>query len=197
MAKTPKQDAEQVEVRSPTDLREWLSANYSRAAGVWLVHHKKASPHYLPMSDIVDELLCWGWVDSLSRGKDDLRTMHWIAPRDPKSNWSRVNKDKVMRLLGDNRMAAPGIKAVETAKSTGAWTALDDVENLVVPTDLQSAFVATPSARANWEAFPRSVKRGALEILLNAKLPATRARKIGIIVTESAANRRPFQWRKS
>ena len=79
----------------------------------------------------------------------------------------------------------------------GTWTALDDVENLIIPGDLQAAFDSTPGAATNWHAFPRSVKRGALEILLNAKKPETRAAKVATIVTDSAAGRRPLQWRRT
>ncbi len=197
MAKRPKEDAEQVEVRNLDALKAWLSANHTRETGVWLVHFKKTSPHYMDMSQIVDECLCWGWVDSLSRGKDDQRTMHWIAPRNPKSNWSRINKDKIARLSAEGRLQPVGQQLIDIAKENGCWTALDDVENLVVPPDLQAAFDAAKQAEQNWHAFPRSVKRGALEILLNAKRPATRANKVATIVADSAENRRPFQWSKS
>lgn len=120
MAKRAKENAEEVEVQSRAMLRDWLAANHGRDSGVWLVHHKKASPHYLPMGEIIDECLCWGWVDSLSRGKDDLRTMHWIAPRNPASNWSRVNKDKVTRLLAEGRMAPPGLTRSKPPRPTAA-----------------------------------------------------------------------------
>ena len=195
MPKRPKDTAEEVEIRNLADLHDWLARHHTRTEGVWLVHHKKVSQHYVPMGDIVDECLCWGWVDSLSRGKDETRTMHWIAPRDAKSNWSRVNKDKIARLAAAGRLQPPGEEMVAVAKSTGTWTALDDVENLAIPPDLQAAFDAAPGSEANWQAFPRSVKRGALEILLNARRPATRAAKIATIVGDSAENRRPFQWR--
>ena len=94
-------------------------------------------------------------------------------------------------------MAPAGMAVVERAKKDGSWSALDDVENLVIPDDLQAAFDAKPGAEDNWQAFPRSVKRGALEIVLNAKRAPTRAAKIETIVSDSAEGRRPFQWRKS
>jgi len=195
MSKKPKEDAEEVEIRSRADLRNWLKNNNQRTQGIWLVHYKKAVPEfYVAMGEIVDECLCFGWVDSLTRGKDDQRTMHWIAPRNPKSNWSRVNKDKIASLVELDLMAPAGLAMVETAKKNGSWVALDDVENLIIPMDLQAAFDASSGAEGNWHAFPRSVKRGALEILTNAKRPATRQSKVETIVSDSAQNQRPFQW---
>ncbi len=134
-------------------------------------------------------------VDSLPRANDDLRTMLYLSPRKPGSNWSRVNKDKVARLRAVGRMTPAGQAAIDRAKADGSWTALDDVENLVIPADLQAAFDKVPGAQESWEAFPRSVKRGALEILLNAKRATTRAAKIETIVSASAENIRPFQWK--
>ena len=190
------QNAPEVEIESLADLHDWLQANHAQPDGVWLVSYKKADPdRYVPIGEIIDELLCWGWVDSLTRGKDESRSMVYIAPRNPKSNWSRVNKDKIARLRAEGRLRKPGEDLVETARENGCWTALDDVENLVIPPDLQKGFDAREGAEENWQAFPRSVKRGALEILLNAKRPETRAKKIDTIAGDSAANRRPFQWK--
>lgn len=193
MAKRPLEHREEVEVLSRADLRAWLTDNHTRTDGVWLVHHKKASPHYLPMPDIVAECLRFGWVDSLVRGKDDLRAMHWIAPRKPGSNWSRVNKNLVTRLESEGLMTQAGRAAIETAKADGSWTRLDDVENLVVPPDLAAAF--TPTARANWDAFNRSSRRGILEWILNAKKPETRAKRIAETAAMAQAGKPANQWR--
>ncbi|MDX8350985.1 YdeI/OmpD-associated family protein [Cognatiyoonia sp. IB215182] len=196
MARRALVDAPEVAVQSVDALRDWLAANHRQAKGIWLVTMKKGAPDgYIPVAEIVDTCLCFGWVDSLPRAKDDQRTMLYISPRKRGSNWSRVNKEKVARLTEAGLMHPAGLAVVEQAKADGSWTALDDVENLVVPPDLAAAFAARNGAQENWEAFPRSVKRGALEILLNAKRPATRAAKIDQIVSDSAQNQRPFQWK--
>ncbi len=197
MSKQPLKDAPEVAVTSTAALRDWLTKNHTRTDGVWIVTYKKSHPDkHVPASAIVDACLCFGWVDSLPRAKDDARTMLYISPRKHGSNWSRVNKDKVARLEAENLMHPAGQAVVARAKADGSWTALDDVENLVIPPDLQAGFDAMPGAQANWDSFPRSVKRGALEILLNAKRAATRTGRIDQIVSDSAENRRPFQWRK-
>ncbi len=197
MPKQPLKDAPEVAVDSTAALRDWLTENHTRTDGVWIVTYKKSHPDkHVPASAVVDACLCFGWVDSLPRAKDDARTMLYVSPRKPGSNWSRVNKDKVARLEAENLMHPAGQAVVARAMADGSWTALDDVENLVIPPDLQAGFDAMPGAQANWDSFPRSVKRGALEILLNAKRAATRAARIDQIVSDSAENRRPFQWRK-
>ena len=167
---------EQVEIKSVAALRKWLKQNHGREQGVWLVHHKKHSPHYVPYGAIVDELLCIGWIDGLVRKVDADRTMHLISPRKPKSIWSRVNKNKVAKLEREGRMTDAGRAVIDRAKEDGSWTIYDDVEKMVVPADLAQAF--DKRARAAWEAFPDSVKKGALWWVKSAKTQATRQKRI-------------------
>ncbi len=193
MAKKPLTNEEEVEVQSRADLRAWLADNHTRPKGVWLVHHKKASPYYLPMGEIVEECLCFGWVDSLVRCKDELRAMHWIAPRKPGSNWSRVNKEIVARMEEASLMTDAGRALIAFAKADGSWSRLDDVENLIVPDDLAAAMDA--AARANWDGFSRSVRRGILEWILNAKRPETRAKRIAETTAMAEDGKPANQWR--
>jgi uncharacterized protein YdeI (YjbR/CyaY-like superfamily) len=187
----------EVEVASRAELRDWLTAHAGDGTGVWLVTWKTAAgARHVPYSEVVDECLSFGWVDSLPRTKDAERSMLWISPRRPGSNWSRVNKDKVARLTAAGLMTERGLAIVRQAQADGSWTALDDVENLVVPPDLGAALDGQDGARAVWDGFPRSVRRGALEQLLNARRPETRAARIATILDAISAGERPFQWRK-
>lgn len=190
--------APEIAVACRADLRDWLMKNYACADGAWAVTWKKhVTGKHVAWSEVVDEALCFGWIDSLPRSKDPDRTMVYLAPRRPGSNWSRINKEKIARLEAEGRMHPSGQDAVARARSDGSWTALDEVEDLVVPPDLAEALSAEPGARAVWDGFPRSVRRGALEQLLNARRAETRVARIGIIVDAASRGERPFQWRKS
>jgi hypothetical protein len=103
------EDAERVEVRTLAEARAWLAVNHGRAEGVWLVTWKKrpGAPH-VGYGDLVDELLCFGWIDNLSRKLDDARSMLWVAPRRAGSGWSKVNKEKLVRLEADQDVARLG-----------------------------------------------------------------------------------------
>jgi uncharacterized protein YdeI (YjbR/CyaY-like superfamily) len=197
MVRRALEDAPEVEVASRADLRAWLAAHHARPSGVWLVTYRRADPdRYLPYDAIVEECLCFGWVDSLPRGKDAARTMLWIAPRKPGSNWSAANKDRVARLEAAGLMTDAGRRLVEIAKADGGWTRLDAVEALEVPPDLAAALDAAPPARTHWDAFPRSVRRGVLEWIVGAKRPATRAARIAETARLAAEDTRPLQWRR-
>jgi uncharacterized protein YdeI (YjbR/CyaY-like superfamily) len=122
--------------------------------------------------------------------------MLYLAPRKPRSSWSRVNKERVERLIATGAMTPAGLAVVETARVSGTWNALDDVEDGVKPDDLAAALDAVPSARRQWNAFPRSARRAILEWLNAAKRPETRAQRVATAVAEAAEGRRANQWRQ-
>ena len=191
-------NGEQVQVESRADWRRWLAANHDRPMGIWLVTFKKhCGDRYVAYNDVVEEALCFGWIDSLPRRLDDDRTMLWLAPRQPGSGWSKLNKDRVERLIAAGQMAASGLAAIAAAQADGSWQALDGVEALEIPPDLATALAAYGAAAANFDAFPRSAKRGILEWIANAKRPATRARRIEETARLAQDNIRANQWPRS
>lgn len=160
--------------------RSWLAEHHATAPGVWLVSWKRSTGRAsLPYEDVIEEALCFGWVDSTARTLDGERSMLLMAPRRPTSTWARTNKERVERLLASGLMRPAGIAAVETAKANGSWTVLDSVEALEVPDDLAAALDAEPGARAAYEGFSPSNRKAILWWVKSAKRPETRQRRIG------------------
>ena len=113
----------QVEVESREELRRWLERHHETSSGIWLVTYKKADPRYLPYEHVVEEALCFGWIDSKARGVDERRTSIVLTPRKPRSNWSGPNRERVERLLAAGLIAPAGLAAIERAKADGTWDA--------------------------------------------------------------------------
>jgi uncharacterized protein YdeI (YjbR/CyaY-like superfamily) len=184
-------DYERIHPLSRAEWRRWLEANHASARGVWLVSYKaRAGKPRLPYEDIVEEALCFGWIDSREKSLDADRLLLAMTPRKKGSAWARSNKERVERLIAQGRMTPAGMATIEAAKADGSWTALDAVEALEVPTDLAEALAASPVASANFDAFPASARRMILWWIVSAKRPETRARRIEDTVREAAQNRR-------
>jgi len=188
-------DAEQVYGPDRAAWRRWLEQHAAASGGVWLVFDKGPGRR-LSYDDVVEEALCFGWVDSLPRTLDDARSMLYVSPRAPRSNWSRANSERVERLTAAGAMTPAGLAVVEAARASGTWSALDAVEDGVEPDDLRAALDAVPTARAAWDGFPRSARRGILEWVGSAKRPQTRAQRVATVVSEAAEGRRANQWRR-
>lgn len=181
---------------SRAEWRAWLAANHTRQEGVWLISYKQATGKpRVDYNESVEEAICFGWIDSKANKLDDERSMLWFAPRKAGTGWSKSNKDRVARLLQAGLMAAAGLAKVEAAQRDGSWYALDAVEALEIPPDLAEALAAYAAAQANFDAFPRSVKRGILEWIASAKKPDTRANRVAETARLAAENRRANQWR--
>ena len=165
-----------VRIHNIKDLRGWLQKNHTINESVWLEYKKQSAGNDFGWSEIVDELLCWGWIDSLPRKVDDIWTSIRISSRNPKSRWSKINKDKIRVLEEQGRIQPSGYAIIDIAKSNGAWNALDDVENLILPNDFES-YLREHNLMKIWEQKPKSFKRGFLEQLLDAKKPETREKR--------------------
>ncbi len=168
-----------VEVTSRAEWRTWLATHHVQPDSVWCVTYKKgASKPKVAYDDLVEEALCFGWIDSAVRRLDAERTMLLMSPRKARSAWSAANKARVERLIAEGLMRPPGLAKIEAAKRDGLWTKLDAVEALEAPADLIAAFRRHLAAQSNWDAFPRGVRRGILEWIETAKRPETRAKRI-------------------
>ncbi|WP_116107243.1 YdeI/OmpD-associated family protein [Lewinella sp. IMCC34191] len=182
-------DDDHLEIESTEDLRRWLAANHATSSSVWLIRYRKVAGHrHVSWSELVDELLCYGWVDSQTRKLDAERTIIRISPRNPKSTWSGINKAKIERLRAEGRMTPAGEALVEVAQSNGCWTWLDDVEQLVMPPDLEAALAATDKAAYYYDRFPDSGKRLILYWIKSAKTAPTREKRIRITVEKASRN---------
>jgi len=171
--------------------RDWLAEHHASVDGVWLARSTKASGG-IPVSyeAVVEEALCFGWIDGLINKLDDGRQAHLLTPRRTGSGWSRSNKERVDRLIAEGCMAEPGLAAIRAAQADGSWSMQDAAEALIEPAELASALDANPEARRRWDAFPRSPRRALIWWVMSAKRPETKARRVALIVAEAAQGRR-------
>ena len=182
---------ERFHAHSRGELRVWLTASHLSSAGIWLVTYRRSAgkprPEYW---EVVEELLCFGWIDSKLMKLDEARAMILCTPRRPRSIWSKVNKERVERLSAAGLMQPRGLEVVANARKNGSWDSLNDVDAMVEPQDLRDALDSVPEARRHWEAYPASYRRRILYWLQSAKRPETRRTRLGRAVSAAALNTR-------
>jgi uncharacterized protein YdeI (YjbR/CyaY-like superfamily) len=184
----------QVEVRSAMELRCWLEAHRAQRESVWLVTFKKhIGANYLSRSAVLDELLCFGWVDGLARKLDADRTMQLISPRQANA-WTKTYRDRAARLESEGRMREAGRAAIARSQAMGLWMAHLDVDALLLPPDLEAALQARPPAYASFIAFAPSHRRNVLRWIAAAKQPETRARRIDTAAALAAEGKKVPQF---
>jgi uncharacterized protein YdeI (YjbR/CyaY-like superfamily) len=177
----------EVEFRSVGAIRSWVLENHEQRDGIWAITYKKhVGQHYVSRDEVLDELLCFGWIDGARRKLDDDRTMQLISPR-REQIWARTYQQRIELLIQAGRVHESGLKSVEVAKATGLWNALSDVDDLVVHDDLAAAL---GDHRLRFDAYPVSYRRNVLRWIAKAKTEATRTKRISETVESSAIGSR-------
>ena len=178
------------------DWRKWLETNHSKKEAVWLIFYKKKSPKYnLSWSESVDEALCFGWIDSVKNTIDDEKYKQYFSKRKPKSNWSRINKEKVKNLTEQGYIAEAGYKSIEIAKENGSWFILDKVEALEIPEDLEEELVKFKHSKEYFDSLSKSSKKILLHWVMSAKRKETRQKRIVEIAQNAGKKLKPRQFR--
>lgn len=178
---------------SRQEWRDWLAENHATSPGIWFIYYKQSSgKQRVSYDDAVEEALCFGWIDSLTRKLDDERYLQLFTPRRPKSIWSKPNKERVARLLEQGLMAEPGRVKIEAARQDGSWNVYDTIDALIIPDDLAQALASNPSAEAYFQTLSNSAKKGILWHIASAKRPETRSKRIEQIINAAVENRNPL-----
>ena len=171
--------------------RAWLAANHDHEKGGWVCSWKAVTGRpAVAYDDLVEEALCWGWIDSTVNTFDDDRALQLLARRKHRSTWTRLNRRRVDAMEAAGLMTAAGRRAVEVAKANGWWSIYDPVEDLREPDDLAVALDGDRPAREAWDAFPPSARKAMLWWVISAVKPETRVRRIATIVDEARDGRR-------
>jgi len=162
----------------------WLEAHENEQAGLWLRIAKKDSG--LPTvtyDQALDAALCFGWIDGQKGKGDETTWLQRFLPRRPRSGWSKVNREKVERLITEGRMREGGQRQIDAAKADGRWDAAYDPQSkATVPEDLQEALDANPKAAAFFLTLKSANRYAILYRIQTAKKAETRSTRIATIV---------------
>jgi len=186
-----------VSAKSRKEWRKWLEKNHQSEKSVWLIiFHKTSRTKSVYHEEAIEEAICFGWIDSIANKRDGESKYQLFSQRKPKSNWSKLNRERAEKMIAKKLVTSAGQAMIDLAKKTGTWEALVDVQNSVIPDDLQKQFNKNRTALKNFEAFPPSSKRIILEWILNAKKPETRLQRITQTVTLAAKNIKANHYRQ-
>lgn len=160
------------------DLNEWLKDNHVTESELWVkIFKKNTGIQSVTWSDVVIEILCWGWIDGVKKSLDDQSYLQRITPRKLKSSWSKRNTEHVERLINEDRMKESGLLHVRAAKADGRWDNAYIVSEMEVPEDFVTALDNQPRAKQFFETLNKSSRYVIAYGLTSAKKPETRQRR--------------------
>jgi uncharacterized protein YdeI (YjbR/CyaY-like superfamily) len=177
---------------TPDKLRAWLERHHETAQELFVGYYRKGSGKpSISWSDSVDEALCFGWIDGVRRSIDDESYAIRFTPRKSRSTWSAVNVRKVGELTRQGRMTPAGLAALEARSEarTGIYSH-EQAETPELDPDQERRFRADKKAWAFFQAQPPSYRKTAIWLVVSAKKPETREKRLATLIEDSAAGRR-------
>jgi uncharacterized protein YdeI (YjbR/CyaY-like superfamily) len=173
-------------VADRSEWRAWLERNSETSDGVWLLFYKKGSgKQRIPYDDAVEEALCFGWIDSQVKKIDEARYAQKFTPRNPASQWSRLNIKRAKKLIKQEKMMQAGLKAFKNHRAR-----ITPSLPTRLPRDLIEKFQGDPSAWDNFNRFPPSYMRMAIGWVASAKKQETQLKRFCQLIEYSTANKR-------
>jgi uncharacterized protein YdeI (YjbR/CyaY-like superfamily) len=159
--------------------REWLTENHDKCPGIFFVyykkHTKKPTVYY---NDAVEEALCFGWIDSIVKRIDDERYMQKFTPRNEKSHWSELNKQRVERMLREGKMTDAGMIKIRKAKENGNWDDQTDAQkDFKFSKEIGALLDANAAAKDLFYQLPPSHKKNYIQWIMSAKKQETQIRR--------------------
>ena len=169
---------------SAREWEEWLEANHAASPGVRLkIAKKNTGIQSVRYPEVLESALCFGWIDGRREALDENYFLQRFTPRQPRSRWSKINREKAEGLVAAGRMRPAGLAEVERAKADGRWeAAYESQSRIAIPDDLERELATRPQAKEFFFRLSSQNRYSILYRLQDAKKPETRARRLAKFV---------------
>jgi uncharacterized protein YdeI (YjbR/CyaY-like superfamily) len=181
---------EPVFFETASDLRRWLAANHETADELWVGLYRVGSGRKsITWPEVVDEALCFGWIDGIRKSIDDASYKNRITPRRKGSNWSAINIARVVELEAQGRMQPAGRRAFVGRDEARSVVYSYERATAQLDESAEATFRANREAWSWFEQAPASYRRAATHWVTSAVKPETRDRRLQTLIADSAAGR--------
>jgi len=173
-------------VKGRREWRAWLARNGTSAAGIWVVLYKKETGRRtISYDELIEEALCFGWIDSIMRTVDATCYAQRFTPRKPDSKWSPSNVERVKRLQAAGQMTPAGLAAFATHRDR-----LLVPHPTALPPELEQEFRSHHRAWENFSACPPGYRRTTIGWVASAKKDETRRRRLAELMATAERGER-------
>lgn len=162
------------------NFRNWLNKSHGTSSGIWLIYYKKHTQKpSIIYEEAVQEALCFGWIDSTVQRIDDEKYKQKFTPRNDKSEWSKLNKERVKKLIKQKKMTHHGLVKIDIAKKNGMWDKLSSGDVIyVMPEIFKKELNKNKSAKVFFEKLSPSHKKHFIRWIATAKRDETKFKRI-------------------
>ena len=174
-------------ITTRAEFRQWLLENHDRETECWLVVKKGKQPPegHVWYLDAVEEVLCFGWIDTTHKNIDGVDTQRF-TPRTAQSPWSELNKERVRRLEKLGMMTDAGRAVLPDLSDSG----------FVIDEEIHQAFQANPVAWEHFQSFPTLYQRVRIDSIQRDKKKdrAVFEKRLEKLISQSEADKMFGEW---
>lgn len=181
---------------TPKDLRKWLEKNHEKETELWVGLYKKGSgKQSVTWPEVVDQCLCFGWIDGIRQSIDEESYRNRITPRKARSNWSAININRIEELIGQGLVKQAGLDAYAKRDEARSRVYAFEQGDLQLDKKHEARFKKNKKAWKFFESMPATYKKTALWWIISAKQEATRERRLETLIKDSENGERLAQYR--
>ena len=179
--------------KNRNEFRKWLEKNHAKKSELWLLFYKvKTGKKSVRYPEAVEEALCFGWIDGILKRIDDEKHAQRFTPRNPKSIWSKVNKERAKRMIKEGKMTDAGLQKIKAAKKSGWWDKAYsfDVEKMM-SAEMKKVLMSDKEAWKNFQNFSKGYQNTYIFWVNYAKREETKKKRIQIVLERAKRNEPP------
>jgi uncharacterized protein YdeI (YjbR/CyaY-like superfamily) len=173
-------ELQNIPIRTREEFRNWLNKNHDKSPGIWVIFYKKhINIDCIKYNELLEEVLCFGWIDSLIKKIDDDKYARKITPRTNTRKWSELNKKKVLELIKEGKMTQPGLNKIDIYLKTGKvdWvrnkTQEKELKQIDIPDFIITELANNEPALMNFNKLATTYKRHYILWITNARKEET------------------------
>ena len=176
---------------TPSEFRRWLEEHHATARELWVGFYKKGSRRAsISWAEAVDEALCFGWIDGVRKGIDDVSYCIRFTPRKRRSVWSTVNVKRVEELARLGRMHPAGLAAFEErAEERSGIYSYEQEKSVALDEPYARELRANEKASNFFTSQAPWYQRAAAWWVMSAKKEETRRRRLATLIEDSEQGR--------
>lgn len=173
------------------ELRHWLEENHATASELLVGFYRRGSGKpSITWQELVDEELCFGWIDGVRKGIDEVSYANRFTPRKPRSTWSAINIARAKELMRLGRMHPAGLKAFERrTDERSAIYSYEQRKTARFDPEMERSFRGNRKGWTFFQAQAPSYRRTAIWWVISAKREETRQRRLAVLIADSERGR--------
>ncbi len=172
--------------RTQAELRKWFMKNHNKAEDLIIGFYKISSGKGgITPKEAIDEALCFGWIDGIRRGIDEVSYCNRYTPRRARSVWSDINIQRVAELKEAGLMQPAGIAAFEKLDTKRTKQYPNENKDIKLLPAYTKELKANAKAWTHWQSKSKSYRHHVTHWIMSAKQEATQIRRLHQLIEQS------------